>query len=331
MESLIIAISAVVAFTVTAVMGKFLIPVLTRIKFGQTIREVGPSWHMKKQGTPTMGGLMFIIGSVVAVSVGLSLSFHMLGGESVLLTTRVIGGLLMAIVYGAIGFVDDYISVKKKRNLGLTEIQKLIMQFVVAFAYLLSVHFAGGTTETFIPLVGIIDLGFAYYILAAIIIVGMVNAVNFSDGVDGLCSTVTFFATVSLMICAFLVNYMGSAILAVTIAGACLGFLVWNFNPAKVFMGDTGSLFLGGAVCAIAFSINMPILLLLVGIIYIFEMASVILQVAYFKITKGKRLFKMAPVHHHFEMLGWSEMKICAIFGIVTAVCGLISIIIIII
>ncbi len=322
MESLLISLTAIIAFVFTAVSGIFIIPVLRKLNFGQTIREVGPSWHKGKQGTPTMGGVMFIVGIIIAVSAVLPMSISFLGEETLLMNTRIIAGLVMAFIYGLIGFVDDYIGIKKKRNLGLTEAQKLILQFAIAGGYLFSVYLAGGTSETYIPFIGLIDLGFFYYVFSALIIVGMVNAVNFADGIDGLCSTITFVVSLTFMACSFILNYMGSTILSTALAAACLGFLVWNFNPAKVFMGDTGSLFLGGAVCAAAFSLNMPILLLPVGIMYIVEMASVILQVSYFKITKGKRLFKMAPIHHHFEMKGWSEMKICMIFGIITAIGG---------
>lgn len=322
MNSMFVAMGAVIAFGVTAILGIWMIPALHKMKFGQTIREVGPSWHQKKQGTPTMGGLMFLTGTLLAVMVALPLQMSVVGGEPPLMTVRVCSGLLMACAYGIVGFMDDYIGIKKKRNLGLTEMQKLLMQFLIAGAYLLSVYMAGGTTETMIPFVGLIDMGLFYYLLAAFVIVGMVNAVNFADGIDGLCGTVTFVVCLSLMICGFVLNYVGVPLLAASVAGACLGFLLWNFNPAKVFMGDTGSLFLGGAVCAIAFGLNLPILLLPLGIIYIIEMASVMLQVTYFKATKGKRLFKMAPIHHHFEMCGWGEVKICTVFGLITALGG---------
>lgn len=320
MGSMYVAIAAAVAFGVTAGLGIKMIPFLHRLKFGQTIREVGPAWHKKKQGTPTMGGLMFILGTVLAVMLAVPLQMYTMGGEQLLSVVRVFSGLLMAFAFGVVGFMDDFISIRKKRNLGLTEGQKLVMQFLIAGAYLFSLYLAGDTTETLIPFVGLVDLGIIYYILAILIIVAMVNAVNFADGIDGLNGTVTFVVSLGFMVVCFIMQQVGLSIYAGAIAGGCLGFLLWNLNPAKVFMGDTGSLYLGGAVSAMAFGLNMPILLLPMGIIYIAEIASVVLQVSYFKLTKGKRLFKMAPIHHHFEMCGWGEMRICAVFGIVAAV-----------
>ncbi len=331
MSSLYTSISAIIAFVITAVLGIPMIPFLHKLKFGQTIREEGPAWHRKKQGTPTMGGLMFIIGTVVAVMVCVPLYVvNAGGGEQMLAVVRVLSGLLMAVAMGLVGFMDDFISIKKHRNLGLTEKQKLVLQFAIVIAYLLSVKLAGGTSEMLIPFIGVVDWGIAYYILAALLIVGMVNAVNFTDGIDGLNATVTFVVSVGFLITAFVMNYMGIAILAAASAGACIGFLIWNFNPAKVFMGDTGSLFLGGIVCALGFGLNIPILIPLFGIIYIAEIVSVVLQVTYFKATKGKRLFKMSPIHHHFELCGWSEVKICTVFGLVAAVCSALGIVLVI-
>ena len=200
---------------------------------------------------------------------------------------------------------------------------------MIAGAYLLSVYLAGGTSKTLIPFVGEVDLGIFYYILALLFIVGMVNAVNFADGIDGLNSTVTCVNCLIMTVCAVIMGYYGMSIYASAAAGACIGFLVWNFHPAKVFMGDTGSLFLGGVVCALAFGMNIPVMLLLIGIVYIIEILSVVLQVSYFKITHGKRIFKMSPIHHHFEMCGWSEVKICVVFSLVSAVMGAIAILLI--
>ncbi len=319
-------VAAVLAFAITAVSGKWMIPFLHRLKFGQTIREVGPKWHQKKQGTPTMGGIMFILGITVAALVCVPLYFATGGTqETHLQTVRVYGGLLMALGFGLIGFMDDYISVVKKRNMGLNERQKMVMQFLVAGAYLLSLYVAGDTSAMVIPFVGTVDWGIVYWIIALLAIVGMNNAVNFTDGIDGLNSTVTFFFCLFMMLCAGALSLSGLSILAAAAAGGCLGFLVWNFNPAKVFMGDTGSLFLGGLVCALAFGLDMPILLLPAGIIYLCELGSVVLQVTYFKLTRGKRIFKMAPIHHHFEMSGWNEVKICAVFGFVTLIGGAIA------
>ena len=305
--------AAIAAFLISAVTGKFLIPFLHKLNFGQTILEEGPKWHKSKQGTPIMGGIMFII-AIVAVSV-ISTVVYMLTGSGFIET-------YLALANGLIGFIDDYTKVVKKRNLGLTAIQKLVLQFAVAGAYLATLGIAGYGTSTIIPFVGSVDLGFFYYIIAAIVIVGVVNAVNLTDGVDGLDGSITFFVAVSFMLIASKLYSLGITAVSAAIAGACLGFLVWNFHPAKVFMGDTGSLFLGGIVCALAFAVNMPILLLPLGIVYLCEMFSVMLQVGYFKLTHGKRLFKMSPIHHHFEMCGWSEVKIVAVFSAVTALFG---------
>lgn len=326
MDIVLYCLAIVIAAVITGLLGYFMVPFLHKIKFGQTIREVGPSWHKNKQGTPTMGGLMFIIGSSVAAVICIAFLWLNGGAETQLMLVKVVAGALMAVGFGIVGFLDDYISIKKHRNLGLTEIQKLILQFIIVGAYLLSVAFAGGTTETVIPFLGSVDLGFFYYILAAVFIVGMVNAVNFTDGIDGLNTSVTLVVALVFSVIAMLLNRVGLSLYAAAIVGAMIGFLFWNANPAKVFMGDTGSLFLGGAVCALAFGVNMPILLILIGIIYIVEILSVVLQVTYFKISHGKRIFKMAPIHHHFEMCGWNENKICFVFSGVTLLAGIIGV-----
>lgn len=326
MDIVLYCLAIVIAAVITGLLGYFMVPFLHKIKFGQTIREVGPSWHKNKQGTPTMGGLMFIIGSSVAAVICIAFLWLNGGAETQLMFVKVMAGALMAVGFGIVGFLDDYISIKKHRNLGLTEIQKLILQFIIVGAYLLSVALAGGTTETVIPFLGSVDLGFFYYILAAVFIVGMVNAVNFTDGIDGLNTSVTLVVALVFSVIAMLLNRVGLSLYAAAIVGAMIGFLFWNANPAKVFMGDTGSLFLGGAVCALAFGVNMPILLILIGIIYIVEILSVVLQVTYFKISHGKRIFKMAPIHHHFEMCGWNENKICFVFSGVTFLAGIIGV-----
>ena len=326
MDIVLYCLAIVIAAVITGLLGYFMVPFLHKIKFGQTIREVGPSWHKNKQGTPTMGGIMFIIGSSVAAVICIAFLWLNGGAETQLMLVKVVAGALLAVGFGIVGFVDDYISIKKHRNLGLTEIQKLILQFIIVGAYLLSVALAGGTTETVIPFLGSVDLGFFYYILAAVFIVGMVNAVNFTDGIDGLNTSVTLVVALVFSVIAMLLNRVGLSLYAAAIVGAMIGFLFWNANPAKVFMGDTGSLFLGGAVCALAFGVNMPILLILIGIIYIVEILSVVLQVTYFKISHGKRIFKMAPIHHHFEMCGWNENKICFVFSGVTLLAGIIGV-----
>ena len=326
MDIVLYCLAIVIAAVITGLLGYFMVPFLHKIKFGQTIREVGPSWHKNKQGTPTMGGIMFIIGSSVAAVICIAFLWLNGGAETQLMFVKVVAGALMAVGFGIVGFLDDYISIKKHRNLGLTEIQKLILQFIIVGAYLLSVALAGGTTETVIPFLGSVDLGFFYCILAAVFIVGMVNAVNFTDGIDGLNTSVTLVVALVFSVIAMLLNRVGLSLYAAAIVGAMIGFLFWNANPAKVFMGDTGSLFLGGAVCALAFGVNMPILLILIGIIYIVEILSVVLQVTYFKISHGKRIFKMAPIHHHFEMCGWNENKICFVFSGVTLLAGIIGV-----
>ncbi len=319
--------AAILAFAISAVVGKFLIPYLHKLNFGQTILDVGPSWHKEKQGTPVMGGIMFIV-AIITVGV-ISTVVYLLTGNEFIDTYRanvgseviyIFAGLGLALANGMIGFVDDHTKVVKKRNLGLTAKQKLVLQFSAAAIYLAVLGISGCGTSTIIPFVGEVDLGFFYYIISAIVIVGIVNAVNLTDGVDGLDGSITFFVAVGFMLIGSSTYALGLTALSAAVAGGCLGFLVWNFHPAKVFMGDTGSLFLGGIVCALAFATRMPILLLPMGIVYLCEMFSVMLQVSYFKLTHGKRLFKMSPIHHHFEMCGWSEVKIVGVFSLVTAI-----------
>lgn len=316
------------SFFITMILGIWMIPFLRKIKYGQTILEIGPSWHKSKEGTPTMGGIMFIIGILVS-AIACVLLFYSTHSVDLDLnvskdtTVRIFAGLGMAFLYGLVGFIDDYIKVVKKRNLGLKAMQKLVLQFSVAIAYLAVIKYVGGaSSETIIPFIGSIDLGIFYWIISAIVIVGMVNAVNLSDGIDGLNGSITFFAAVALMTIASVICMSDISIMSGALAGGCLGFLIWNFHPARVFMGDTGSLFLGGMVCAVTYALNMPILMLLVGIMYLVEMFSVILQVTYFKATKGKRLFRMSPIHHHFELGGWSEIKITVVFSAVTILMG---------
>lgn len=318
------AAASIIAFAVTALLGFIIIPFLRRLKFGQNIKtEYGPEWHKSKQGTPTMGGIMLLAGIIVGI-VGAAIVFQMvypdmLSGETNLMKTRLWGGLLMAVCFGVIGFLDDYIKVVKKRNLGLTARQKSLLQFLVAAAYAISLYMAG-ERGMYIPFVGDVEMGIWYIPVIIFIVVGAVNAVNLTDGIDGLASNITFFVGVAFMVIAGLSGLFGMSIAGAALAGACLGFLTWNFYPARVFMGDTGSLFLGGMVCMVAFGVDMPLLLIPAGIVYVLETLSVILQVTYFKITHGKRLFKMSPLHHHFEMCGRNEVQINMIFGIIAII-----------
>lgn len=320
MDILSLASAVVISFVITAVSGKFMIPYLRKLKFGQTILDDGPAWHKSKQGTPVMGGLMFILGIILATLVGsMTLKLNGRGMSTSLNSLYLIAGLLLALANGAVGFIDDYTKVVKKQNLGLTAKQKMAAQLLIAVAYL-AILYVGGATSTLvqIPFLGQLDLGLLYYPFAVFVIVGAVNSVNLTDGVDGLCSSVTFVVAIGMMLIATILGVSEMNMLAGALAGGCLGFLCWNFHPAKVFMGDTGSLFLGGMVCALAFGLRYPVLLLFMGIIYIAETMSVILQVISFQ-TTGKRIFKMSPIHHHFELCGWSEEKIVAVFSTVTA------------
>lgn len=317
----LLAATALGGFVLSAVLGKLLIPVLHRLKFGQTIREEGPAWHRKKQGTPTMGGLLFIIGSLAAAVVGIVvcqafLPVKIFSGTPLTLT-RLFGGMILALCCGAIGFVDDYIKVVKKRNLGLTASQKLFAQLLVSAGYAISVYMAGGS-RFYIPFFGLVDWEIWFIPFCMFVIVAMTNATNLTDGIDGLCGTVSFVVTLFFLVLAGRFAYLGQSLLAAAFAGALAGFLIWNLHPARVFMGDTGSLFIGGVLCALAFGIEQPFLLVPAGIIYIAENVSVLLQMGYFKLTHGKRLFKMAPLHHHFEMCGWGEGKIVTVFSLVT-------------
>jgi phospho-N-acetylmuramoyl-pentapeptide-transferase len=317
------AVAAVLSFIVTSLLGIWMIPFLKRVKAGQSINDIGPVWHKSKQGTPTMGGLMFIIGIVIAAAVILifsnSFQFNMRSTERI----KIVYGILLALMFGIIGLSDDYIKVIKKRNLGLTAKQKMLLQIIAALVYLVLEFLAGirGTTMMipFTPFT--VDFGIFYWPVALFIIVGTVNAVNLTDGIDGLAASVTTIVALAFMLSSKILMNSGFAALSAALAGGCLGFLVWNFHPAKVFMGDTGSLFLGGMLCALAFGINEPLLLIPFGIIYIIEVLSDIIQIISFK-TTGKRVFKMAPIHHHFEMCGWNETKIVTVFTVVTAICS---------
>jgi len=330
MSGIFSILAAALSFGITAALGKVAIPILHKLKYGQSIKEIGPTWHQKKQGTPTMGGIIFIIGILVSSLLCIPIYYAVTDSGasfSSLETVKLWAGTVMGLAFGFIGFLDDYIKVVKKRNLGLTAKQKMLLMIFVAAMYLLTLYISGDRGVTDIPFIGQVEINtWVYYIIALIAIVGFVNAVNLTDGIDGLATSVTFFATVTFMLIASLRGIFGLSILAASVAGGCIGFLVWNFYPAKVFMGDTGSLFLGGMFCALAFGVNMPILIIPVGIIYLCEAGSVMLQVSYFKLTHGKRIFKMSPIHHHFELCGWNEVKIVAVFSAVTIIFGALSI-----
>ena len=315
-------IAVVICFAATAILARFLIPVLKSLKIGQKIREIGPRWHKSKEGTPMMGGIFFIIPVtlvlLVYAFVRVKFSEHGL---------RFLFSVIFALCCGAIGFADDAVKLFKKRNEGLNPSEKMLLQIIVAALYLFAMGKWGALSTTLrIPFIGATaELGNFYYIIALILIVGVVNSVNLTDGIDGLASCVTVAVAAFFAVCAVSVHSEGALYMAGAVFGGCFGFLIYNFHPAKIFMGDTGSLYLGGAVCAMAFMINDPLIILSAGIVYIAEAVSVILQVSYFKLTHGKRLFKMSPLHHHFERCGWSENKIVAVFTLVTAVMCIVS------
>ena len=319
MEEMIFA--CVFSFAVTGLLGwKVILPALRRFKAGQSIKEIGPKWHATKAGTPTMGGLMFITGIAAAIfAAGWN---GMRAGD-----WSHIYVLLFAMVFGVIGFLDDYEKVVHHQNLGLTALQKFLLQLAAAILYLMLMRYEGRLSpDLYVPFLNVsISLSWPMYmVFAAFVIVGTVNAVNITDGLDGLATSVSIPVALFFVSAATWWGYTQLGIFAGAMLGGLLAFLLFNAHPAKVFMGDTGSLFLGGAIAGLAFAFDMPLVLVFVGIIYIIETMSDILQVSYFKMTHGKRIFKMAPIHHHFEMCGWSENKIVTIFTAVsTLFCAL--------
>lgn len=314
-------IACILSFAVTALLGgKVILPALRRLKAGQEIRAVGPKWHSGKAGTPTMGGLMFITGIAAAILI-MGWPRMMAGDYSHIYV------FLFALIFGVIGFLDDYEKVKRHQNLGLTALQKFLLQLAAAILFLMLMRYEGQlSSEVYIPF---LDVSFSlnwplYMVFAAFVIVGTVNAVNITDGLDGLSTSVSIPVALFFVSAATWWGYTQLGIFAGALLGGLLAFLLYNAHPAKVFMGDTGSLFLGGAVAGLAFAFDMPLILLLVGIIYIIETLSDIIQIIFFKLTHGKRIFKMAPIHHHFEMCGWSEIKIVTVFTAVsTLFCAL--------
>ena len=305
--------ACILSFIITAVAERLLIPFLRKLKFGQTILEDGPSWHEKKQGIPTMGGIAFILACVLS-------SLFFIKSE--------MGGaiLLCAVLFGAIGFLDDYIKVVKKRNKGLSAKQKFLLQTVASLIYALYIYFGAGQSETLIPFTEIkLNLGLFYIPFVMLVLLATTNSANLTDGIDGLASSVGSIASLFFTVaCIVISGNSDASVLSATLVGGLLGFLIYNAHPAKVFMGDTGSLFIGGMIAAVSVALGLELFILISAFVFLFEAVSVIIQVSVYKKTK-KRVFKMAPVHHHFEMCGWKETKVVAVFSMVTAILCLIA------
>jgi len=306
-----VALSAGIALILCLVLTPLLIPVLRRLKFGQSILEIGPSWHQKKSGTPTMGGIAIIIAAVLGALLGVFVPGTSASHVSVL--------VLGSLCFGLIGFFDDYIKVFKKRNLGLTSKQKFLAQVLVACVFVAVMSHTGLLGgEIFVPVIKKnIDVGLFSLPLVLFVLLALVNSVNLTDGLDGLATTVTMIVALFLTVCAIKLKNIPVAVFEAAVFSSCLGFLFFNANPAKVFMGDTGSLFLGGAIAFGACALKLPLILIIAGFVYLAETLSVMIQVTSFKLT-GKRVFKMSPIHHHFEMCGMGEKKIVFYFALVT-------------
>ncbi len=303
-------------FLMTVLLLRFLIPILKSRKIGQKILDIGPRWHKSKEGTPIMGGIGFILPSLLAAA-GFFL-WQWIRGESATYIPLALT-LVFAVLNGAIGFVDDYFKLIKKQNEGLTAKQKLFLQLVIAAAYLCVLSYTGNfSTAWQIPFTDLsLELGWFAYPVAILLLAGVVNGGNLTDGIDGLASSVAFVIGGFFALLAFCVADSGLSVLSGILIGATLGFLMYNFHPAKIFMGDTGSLFLGALVIGGAFQIGQPLVGILLSMVFLLEMLSSFLQIFYFRLTHGKRLFRMAPVHHHFEKCGWSEYRIVAVFSLV--------------
>lgn len=309
-------LSFIVAFGVAAIAGQILIPLLRRLKAGQSIREDGPTWHMAKQGTPTMGGIMFILAIGVAVLTA--------GWEDLLRGSRNhLYVFLFALVFGIIGFIDDFQKLRHHANEGLTAGQKFLLQLAAAIVFTVLLRGSGYLTPNlYIPFLNV-ELALpwvVYMVFAAFVMVGTVNAVNLTDGIDGLATGVTISVALFYVGVSAWYGRDDLTVLSAALAGGLSAFLLYNFHPAKVFMGDTGSLFLGGMVCGLAFALNIPLVIPIIGLVYVAEVLSDIIQVVYFKKTGGKRFFRMAPLHHHLEMGGWSETKLFCVFSGLTLV-----------
>ena len=329
--------AAVTAAVIAALFGFILIPFLRRIHFGQTILEEGPAWHKSKQGTPIMGGFLFIIGSIAATALGYTV-WRLTGGtditshESSTHALRLLTVMLFSLFYsGACGFTDDFIKAVKKRNEGLNPKQKILFQVVFCAAFL-AIMYALGDHETTIDLMFCkLNFGPFYYPVMLLFMIYMINAVNLTDGIDGLCGSVTVVSMLCMTVLCASFGELELSLYAITIAGACIGFLVWNLHPAKCFMGDTGSMYLGGAFTALGVACRMHLLLVLVGIVYVLDALSVVIQTLYFKYTRrkygeGRRIFKMSPIHHHFELCKWSEYKIVMVFSLFGLAFGVLAV-----
>lgn len=314
-----IILATLLTFGLAVIIAPLVLPWLRKLKFGQSILEIGPSWHKQKQGTPTAGGIIFIL-PILAITM-------ILGARSLFSQDlRLLFSLLFVILCGAVGFADDFIKIVRKHNQGLNVRQKTILLVGVITLYVAAMYFFGYiSTDIFVPYFNIrLHLSYFYFVLIIPFLFFFVNSVNLTDGLDGLATGVTVPYSLSFIFVALVFNSAGKgnigiAAFAAALAGGLLAFLIFNFHPAKVFMGDTGSLFLGGAVVALAMCYDIPYFILIGGIVYLIEGLSVVLQVSYFKLTKGKRIFKMTPIHHHFEMCKWSEVKIVVIFTAVSA------------
>lgn len=311
--------AAAVAFLVALALGPVLIPMLRRLKFGQSIREEGPQRHYAKAGTPTMGGVLILAALIVS-----SVLFAGRNAEVWL-------ALFVTIGHGLIGFLDDFIKVVLKRNMGLKAREKLLGQIImaVALAYIATTYFGRGT-DLWLPILGVnLDFGPLYYVLIFLVLVGTTNAVNLTDGLDGLAAGTTTIAAAAYAVIALSFAKWGLAVFCVALAGACLGFLRYNAHPAKVFMGDTGSLALGGALATVAVLTKTELLLIVVGGVYVIEALSVIIQVISFK-SRGKRIFRMSPIHHHFELGGWSETKVVTVFWLAGTVFAALALVVLV-
>ena len=318
-------ISIVGSFIITVLILRVLIPKLKSLKLGQKILDIGPRWHKSKEGTPTMGGVSFIIAVSLSVAAFFAVELVKGGGDGFTRLLPLLLTYIMALLNGLIGFFDDRVKLLKKQNEGFSASQKFLLQLLVAALYIAAMRLTGCiTTELAIPFFGVrVELGIFYYVIALLLITGIVNSANLTDGIDGLVSSITLVIMAFFAVCAFRYSDAGLTVLSGSAIGGMLGFLVYNFHPARVFMGDTGSLFLGGLAVGCAFLIDNPLIILFAGLIYLIEAMSDIIQVGYYKLTH-RRVFLMAPIHHHFEKCGWSEVKVVAVFSAFTLLtCGI--------